>query len=113
MRRCERRIGELVRAGQDAGEILRNGQSGAFPNGESSRLSPTRDIFDNMHRAQTETYAMTDGVSDEQFEEGEPASPAMPYGSEVALNPQRRPLRGTEGRTTELPHPEGSSAVRA
>ncbi len=83
VKRCERRLGELIREGQAAGEIRKPGynqHAEEDPAGDPLPLSAKTDIFDNLHRAQTETYAMTDDVTAEQFKEGEPASPAMPYG---------------------------------
>jgi hypothetical protein len=76
VRRAERRIGELTREGQASGEIRRRGEhtkakasdevhSGSM---NSSGKRSTRAIY--RHDAErADIYAMTDGVSAEQFDE--------------------------------------------
>lgn len=72
VRRCERRIGELVRVGQERGEILRQGQTLA-------RLDPTRGgdlrrpheamgVSEHDHKAIADLYAAGDAPS-ETFEQ--------------------------------------------
>lgn len=74
VRRSERALGVAIRKGQAAGEIVSQGTN-PHPMGRTSdaevldgRTSPSA-YFTNGQQ-QTETYAMTDGVSDEQFEQG-------------------------------------------
>jgi hypothetical protein len=77
VRRAERRIGELVREGQAAGEIRRQGEHAHVANQYgavdsqgtncSPKLSPEGMFSGAKDRA--ETYAMTDDVSPEEFEE--------------------------------------------
>ncbi|HEX6970258.1 MAG TPA: hypothetical protein VF174_15795 [Micromonosporaceae bacterium] len=62
VRRAERGIGLAIRRGQEAGEIARNGER-AFPVEKRS----TSQFFIGGQE-QSDTYAMTDGVSDDQFE---------------------------------------------
>lgn len=68
VRRSERALGVAIRKGQDAGEIASLGQIG---NGRTSRhddlLSPAE--YFSHGQEKTDTYNMTDDVSDEQFEE--------------------------------------------
>jgi hypothetical protein len=71
VRRAERRIGELVREGQDLGEIRRRGDGGGDPryvdpHRKQMRISPT-EFFPNGQAAH-ETYTITDDVSAEEFE---------------------------------------------
>jgi hypothetical protein len=71
VRRAERRIGELVREGQERGEIRRRGDGGGDPrfvdpHRKQMRMSPTE--FFASPQAAHETYAMTDGVTADEFE---------------------------------------------
>lgn len=73
VRRAERGIGVAIRRGQDAGEIERPGQRGGRPSKNSvpheysiSGQSP-KEYF-NGGREITDTYAMTDGITDEEFD---------------------------------------------
>lgn len=72
VRRAERRIGQLIREGQEAGEVRTRADGPAvrddlLPDGD--KIS-TADIFGGgANRVVTETYAMTDGVTDDEFEE--------------------------------------------
>lgn len=80
VRRAERALGVAIRKGQDAGEIAgrrdnpgpqrdyeRNGQTIRVDQiREPKKVSPT-EFFTNAQQA-NETYAMTDDVTDEQFE---------------------------------------------
>jgi len=63
VRRAERRIGQLIREGQEAGEIKRKERHGDH---DTNSMSPAD--FVPRGSAQFDTYAMTDGVTDEQFE---------------------------------------------
>lgn len=73
VRRSERALGVAIRQGQEVGAIAPRGST-AFRGNQHTRgedrepasTSPT-DFFSN-HQERTETYAVTDGVSDEQFE---------------------------------------------
>lgn len=67
VRRAERRIGQLIREGQDSGEIAKS-KWDRSPDGKS-RLPSTADFLPPGARTQTEIRALTDGVSDEQFDE--------------------------------------------
>lgn len=71
VRRCERRIGQLVREGQERGDILSTGQNRIHAGravAVNNSPSPTT-AAGVKHRSEVaEMYAMTDGVSDEQFE---------------------------------------------
>jgi len=68
VRRAERALGVAIRKGQDAGEIATPGQIG---NGRTSRhddlLSPAQ--YFSHGQEKTDTYNMTDDVSDAQFDE--------------------------------------------
>lgn len=64
IRRAERRLGQLVRKEQDDGTI-RPSIHPAISYGDD-RPSPQN--FFGSHKDQTDSYAMTDGVSDEHFE---------------------------------------------
>lgn len=82
VRRAERGIGVAIRNGQEAGAVAVPGQSGgprrdyvrngqvvrapADPVQQEKRISPS--TFFGGGADMSETYAMTDGVSDEQFE---------------------------------------------
>jgi hypothetical protein len=69
VRRAERRIGELIREGQAAGEIRRRGQR--EDRAASHDLPAPTDFASEGELKATDTgiYAMTDGVSAEDFEE--------------------------------------------
>lgn len=73
VRRAERGIGLAIRNGQAAGEIRGKGDRETYRNGSSKHLpdenllSPS-DFFPGGG-TQQETYAMTDDVSEEQFED--------------------------------------------
>lgn len=75
VRRAERRIGQLIREGQDAGEIRRRGQqdvifdrhSGSRDHGPGHDLQPPSDFVTTDELAHG-IYPMTDGISDEKFE---------------------------------------------
>ena len=66
VRRAERGIGLAIRKGQEAGEILRVGEHrSGLPD---EKISPAQ--FFNGGGETADTYAVTDGVTDEQFEAG-------------------------------------------
>jgi hypothetical protein len=79
VRRADRGIGVAIRKGQDAGEIAKRGDIGGAPSpGQRGSLPGTRrsgtdhlvspkSFFGNSDEA-VDTYAITDGVTDEQFE---------------------------------------------
>jgi hypothetical protein len=74
VRRAQRRIGELVREGQANGEVRRRGQREGHPasvgseaTNSSAKRSP-QDLFINP-QDRADTYAMTDGVTAEDFEQ--------------------------------------------
>lgn len=75
VRRSERALGLSIREGQKTGSVRTNGErdvvanqygAAAFPIAESSKASPG-DYF-NHHTDISQTYAVTDNVSDEQFD---------------------------------------------
>lgn len=70
VRRCERRIGELVRAGQKEGAILRRGQTVAKLDPVDALDHPrsVREFFPDGSIEQTHAYAMADAPV-EQFEQ--------------------------------------------
>lgn len=67
LRRAERGIGQAVRNGQEAGEIPNRG--GWSSDGRPRETSITADSFLPHGQERSEVYAMTDDVSDEQFED--------------------------------------------
>jgi hypothetical protein len=70
VRRAERRIGELIREGQSSGEISKRGDNTREDQPSRERLVPTD--FAAEHELSGHgagIYAMTDGVSSEEFEE--------------------------------------------
>jgi hypothetical protein len=77
VRRAERRIGELVREGQAAGEIRKQGEHKVIANQHgavdssgtnSSPKQPAGEMFAST-RDRADIYAMTDDVSPDEFEE--------------------------------------------
>ena len=71
VRRAERCIGLAIRKGQEEGRIAQRGDIGARGGKVGSRrgghLGRTSEIFGSRDEG-TDTYAMTDGVTDAQFE---------------------------------------------
>lgn len=75
VRRAERRIGQLIREGQENGEIKRQGERGPEKAADDTRsfsakpgptdFAPAHELSSNG----TGIYQMTDGVSDDDFEE--------------------------------------------
>jgi len=71
VRRCERRIGQLVHEGQERGEIAKRGDIGASQAGALNAghlLRPGEVIGSASKQAVTETYTMAD-TPDEDFDE--------------------------------------------
>lgn len=70
VRRAERGIGLAIRKGQELGEIKRHGDNRHTLDGRDETIYPKRPVGDFFTRPQerADTYAMTDGVSDERFE---------------------------------------------
>lgn len=68
VRRAERALGVAIREGQEKGAIVSRGQIG---NGRSSQDDDLQSPSQYFSHAQekTDIYGMTDGVTDEQFEE--------------------------------------------
>ena len=73
VRRAERRIGQLIREGQAAGEVATRGDETTGwrgkelqERGQELKMSPSS-MFSNS-QAMTETYALADNGSDEDFE---------------------------------------------
>ncbi|MHB8190643.1 MAG: hypothetical protein ACYDHP_09550 [Ferrimicrobium sp.] len=69
VRRCERRVGELVRAGQEEGTVRTSTElagQGPRTHGYSVRSAPAE--FFNTHKEQTDSYAMAD-ASNEDFDQ--------------------------------------------
>lgn len=65
--RADRRIGELVRVGQEEGAIRGHGDN-LRSEGPAGTLGVSSDFFPS-NKARVETYAMTDGVPVERFED--------------------------------------------
>lgn len=71
VRRSERALGVAIRQGQEAGDIRVTGQGGGDPRfvdpgRDTNRMSPTS-LF--AHKTEmVQTYAVTDGVTDDQFD---------------------------------------------
>lgn len=74
-RRAERGLGVAIRAGQAAGEIIKNGDIGGTGKAEPGTRSSDRDDlvrpsdFFTSSTERTGIYTMTDSVSDARFEE--------------------------------------------
>jgi hypothetical protein len=70
VRRSERALGVAIRQGQEAGEISTKADGAAIRDlrADSTKVS-ARSFFDGRTHEQNDAYAMTDGVSDEQFEQ--------------------------------------------
>lgn len=69
VRRCERRIGELVREGQTRGEIAKPGDIGGnrAGDGRTQHLRSSAEFFEDPTEGRRDAYAMAD-APDEQFE---------------------------------------------
>ena len=65
VRRAERGIGVAIRRGQEAGEIRKSGYRRA--GSDDTRLPP--DHYFAHPRERSDTYAITDGVTDEEFDD--------------------------------------------
>lgn len=65
MRRAERCIGVAVRRGQEAGTIRRRGETGK---GRPAIDGREATIYTGRGDERSDTYAVTDNVSDEQYE---------------------------------------------
>lgn len=68
VRRAERGIGVAIRRGQEAGLIKRRGDTDYRPAQDGRVPTNVPDVFAHKDERQ-DIYAMTDGVSDEQFEQ--------------------------------------------
>jgi hypothetical protein len=73
VRRSERALGVAIRHGQETGGVAKSGDIGGIPPGATARSSNRDDLarpsdFFNHAQERADTYAMTDGVTDEQFE---------------------------------------------
>lgn len=64
VRRAERSLGLAIRKGQEAGQVRRNGERTLS---DADKVSPS-EFFSNSQQ-RDETYAMTDGVTDEEYED--------------------------------------------
>lgn len=79
VRRAERGLGVGIREGQENGTVAKSGDIGGIPPGARSRtvvdllkpseLAQKHELHGRGGESRTGIYAMTDGVSDEQFEE--------------------------------------------
>lgn len=74
VRRSERALGVAIRKGQDAGEITSRTNQPFYGNQHTAGLGPQEsqaspDEFFAGGKERADTYAMTDDVSDEQFEQ--------------------------------------------
>lgn len=67
VRRAERRIGVLIREGQEAGEIRQRSLNASKQHRQEMLIAP-RDITGESCDAQSAIYAMTDGVDEETFD---------------------------------------------
>ena len=81
-RRADRCIGLAVRKGQAEGRINKHGDQRSDQVHEADLRSP-KEFFSN-HSENSDTYAMTDGVTDEQFEAAIAAAKAEVSGSAAA-----------------------------
>lgn len=68
MRRTERGLGVAIREGQQSGEVLTLGQRRDLKEAAGHSSISAKDLEDDSYEL-ADIYAMTDGVSDEQFEE--------------------------------------------
>lgn len=68
VRRCERRIGELVREGQREGTIAARGQHLSVPPRGVEHISSPSEFIEGGNKAMGDTYAMADAPA-EQFEQ--------------------------------------------
>lgn len=67
IRRCERRIAQLIRVGQEAGEIRKRGDNTKDPVLQENLVSPSAYIRGSKEIV--DAYAMTDGVTEKKFDE--------------------------------------------
>jgi hypothetical protein len=68
VRRAERALGLTIRNGQEAGVVRSTGQHGVEADGNSISFSP-KDFVSSKDELVRGPYPLTDGVSDQQFEE--------------------------------------------
>lgn len=101
VRRCERRIRELVRIGQESGEIKGRGAIGQT-SGQLPR--PVDDFFANNYEKEG-IYAMTDGVSEEQFEEALQAAKAEGNLSRANVVRKVKPEKAAKPHLSVVPEP--------
>lgn len=64
VRRAERSLGLAIRKGQESGQVRRNGERTLS---DADKVSPS-EFFSNSQQ-RDETYAMTDGVTDKEYED--------------------------------------------
>ena len=67
LRRAERAVGQAVRNGQEAGELRRKGQASLVLD-QYKEVPSVNDFFGHRNEM-TEVYALTDGVSEDEFED--------------------------------------------
>lgn len=128
VRRAERGIGIAIRRGQDAGEIrkrhensgprsdyVRNGQVvHADLLHDSNKVSPAD--YAGQGQAQVDVYAMTDGVSDEGFEDALAEAKAegnLSRANVVRKTRQRARRPGTRPDGEQVPAPADRSSAAA
>lgn len=113
VRRAERGIGLAIRRGQEAGELKKNGEHPYKGNqhegpGRGSLLDEKRSTseFFSGGQEQSDTYAVTDGVSDEEFDEAIDTAKAEDNLSRANV------VRKVTGRPSPMKSREGVQARR-
>ena len=105
VRRSERCVGVAIRKAQNEGTLTRRSSSGTLRTGvsDSGRQSTTTTIGDVIPRGRTRTemYAITDGVSDEQFEQA--LAEAREEGCLTRINIARKTKVGEHPETDAKP----------
>lgn len=92
VRRAERGLGVAIRKGQDEGQIARRGDIGARGGTPGCTRGEHLDRPGNYFQYRDEitaVYRLTDGVTDEQFDQA--IEQARAEGGESAIRPHRRP----------------------
>lgn len=102
VRRAERGIGLAVRKGQRDGEINRHGENRHTLDGRDATIYEKRSVGEFFARPQerADTYAMTDDVSDERFEEAITEAKAEGNLSRANVVRKVRSEEGPVGRST-------------
>jgi hypothetical protein len=112
VRRAERGIGVAIRRGQETGKVRRQGQG----RGHTQQLPKPTDFasHDELMGNQAGIYDMTDGVSDEEFEDAVAEAKAegnLSRANVVRKARQRHPRPGTGGERIPGPADRSSQAA--